>query len=85
MSVHEAGRCQQEHHGVEQASAEIGPSFWAGGLGGSRATKRISVLFSRLQHYLSLDEARKLNTHCSHQAMGCVDFGLLVYTLLMVS
>ena len=40
MSVHEAGRCQQEHHGVEQASAEIGLSFWAGGLGGSRATKR---------------------------------------------
>ena len=43
MSVHEAGRCQQEHHGVEQASAEIGASFWAGGRGGSRGRQSVPI------------------------------------------
>ena len=43
MSVHEAGRCQQEHHGVEQASGEIGASFWAGGRGGSRGRQSVPI------------------------------------------
>ena len=43
MSVHEAGRCHQEHHGVEQASGEIGASFWAGGRGGSRGRQSVPI------------------------------------------
>ena len=90
MSVQEASRCRQEQSWCRAGERGDRRIFQGWQPRRSRATSEVDkkgkatlCRFDLLT--LPLNEARNINTHCSHQAMGSVGFGLLVYTLLMVS